>query len=81
LESRVTDAHTGNNVNLNRYSSTVDWKQEYATYRGDSRALSNQDRAILNNQTIREPRQEDILNELFGKIYPQVKNGLYNLTR
>ncbi len=81
LESRVTDAHTGYNVNLNRYSSTVEWKQEYATYRGDSRALSNQDLAILNNQTIREPRQEDILNELFGKIYPQVKNGLYNISR
>lgn len=81
LEVRVTDAHTGYNVNLNRYSSTVDWKQEYATYRGDSRALSNHDRAILNNQTIREPRREDILDELFRKIYPQAKNGIYNLTR
>lgn len=81
LEVRVTDAHTGYNVNLNRYSSTVDWKQEYATYRGDSRALSNQDRTILNNQTIREPRREDILDELFRKIYPQAKTGIYNLTR
>ena len=81
LEVRVTDAHTGYNVNLNRYSSTVDWRQQYATYRGDSRALSNQDRAILNNQTIREPRREDILDELFRKIYPQAKNGIYNLTR
>ena len=81
LEVRVTDAHTGYNVNLNRYSSTVDWSQDYATYRGDSRALSDQDRLILNNQTIREPRKEDILDELFRKIYPQAKNGLYNLTR
>lgn len=81
LESRVTDAHTGDNVNLNRYSSTVDWKQEYATYRGDARALSNQDKAILNNQPLREPRREDILDELFQKIYPQAKNNLYNLTR
>ena len=81
LEVRVTDALSGYNVNLNRYSSTVDWKQEYATYRGDSRALSNQDRAILNNQTIREPRREDIMDELFRKIYPQAKNGIYNLAR
>lgn len=81
LEVRVTDAHNGYNVNLNRYSSTVDWKQEYATYRGDSRALSGQDRAILNNQRIREPRREDILDQLFRKIYPQAKNGIYNLTR
>ena len=81
LESRITDAHTGYNVDLNRFSSTVDWNQEYATYRGDSRALSDQDRAILNNQTTREPRREDILDELFRKIYPQAKNSIYNLTR
>jgi hypothetical protein len=81
LESRVTDAHTGYNINLNRYSSTVDWKNEYASYRGDSRALSDQDRIILNNQSVREPRREDILNELFQKIYPQAKSSIYNLTR
>ena len=81
LESRVTDSHTGYNIDLNRYSSTVDWKNEYASYRGDSRALSDQDRVILNNQSVREPRREDILNELFQKIYPQAKNSIYNLTR
>lgn len=81
LESRVTDSRTGYNINLNRYSSTVDWKNEYASYRGDSRALSDQDRVILNNQSVREPRREDILNELFQKIYPQAKNSIYNLTR
>ena len=81
LESRITNAQTGTNIDLNRFYSTVDWKQEYATYRGDARALSSEDRAILNNQSIREPRREDILDELFRKIYPQAKSGLYNLTR
>ena len=81
LETRITDAHTGYNIDLNRYNSTIDWKQQYATYRGDPRALSNQDKMILNNQTVTVPRKEDILNELFQKIYPQARNGIQRLTR
>lgn len=81
LECRITDYQSGNNINLNRYSSQVDWQQEYATYSGDSRALSNVDEAILNNSSYRLPRKEDILNELYQKIYPQVKNGIYNSVR
>jgi len=81
LECRITDANTGNNINLNRYSSQVDWQQEYATYSGDSRALSNNDLAILNNNNYQQPRKEDILNELYQKIYPQVKSGIYNAVR
>ena len=77
LECRITEYQSGNNINLNRYSSQVDWEQEYATYSGDSRALSNVDLAILNNRNYRMPRKEDILNELYQKIYPQVKNGIY----
>jgi len=59
----------------------VDWQQEYATYSGDSRALSNNDLAILNNNNYQQPRKEDILNELYQKIYPQVKSGIYNAVR
>jgi hypothetical protein len=81
LECRITDYQSGNNINLNRYSSQVDWQQEYATYSGDPRALSNVDEAILNNSSYRLPRKEDILNELYQKIYPQVKNGIYNFVR
>lgn len=81
LECRITDAQTGDNINLNRYSSRVDWQQEYATYSGDFRALSAVDVAILNNRNYRLPRREDILNELYQNIYPQVKSGIYNSVR
>ena len=81
LESRITEAQTGHNIDLNRYNASIDWKQQYATYRGDPRALSNHDKVILNNQTISVPRKEDILNELFQKIYPQARNGIQRLTR
>ncbi len=82
LECRITDAHTRNNIDLRRYSGQVDWQQEYATYQGDYRALSNQDLALLNNSNYNQsPRKEDILLEIYQRIYPQLKNGIYNLVR
>lgn len=82
LECRVINVHTGKNVDSKTYFSTVDWVQEFATYKGDYRALSNEDIAILNNANFNiPPRNEDILNELYRKIYPQLKSGIYNLVR
>ncbi|MEO9209807.1 MAG: hypothetical protein ABI208_01845 [Ginsengibacter sp.] len=81
LECRITDAHTRDNIDIKRYTSSVDWQQEYGTYQGDSRALSNQDLAFLNNNYYQSPRKEDILNELYQKIYPQLKNGIFNLVQ
>lgn len=78
LECRITDADTRENINLNRYSGKFDWQQEYATYSGDSRALNAAETAMLNNSNYQPPRKEDILNQLYQKIYPQVKSGIYN---
>ncbi len=81
LESRITDVATRNIVNTNRYSSQFNWQQEYATYTGDSRALSNSDIAMLSNNNYQVPNKEDILNELYQRIYPQVKSGIHNAVR
>ncbi len=81
LESRITDAVTRNNINNRRYTAQFDWQQEYATYRGDSRALSGNELALLNNNNFQIPNKQDILNELYQRIYPQVKNGIYNAVR
>jgi len=82
LECRITDARTRNNVQLNRYTSQVDWEQEYATYTRDSRALDSRYLALIqNSNNQRLPDKEEILNGLYEKIYPQVKNGIYNKVR
>lgn len=81
LEVRVTDAVSRMNVNLNRYSSNFDWEQRYATYRGDPRALTDEDRFLINNTSFRLPTKEMVLDELFRKIYPQVKNNIEYLVR
>lgn len=81
LESRITDADTRSIEDSRRYTAQFDWQQEYATYRGDSRALSGNDLVLLNNNNFQVPSKQDILNELYQRIYPQVKNGIYNSAR
>jgi hypothetical protein len=82
LECRITDINTRNNIGLNRYPSQVDWEQEYATYTGDSRALDSRYLAMIQNTNRRRlPDKDEILNELYEKIYPQVKNYIYNKVR
>ena len=81
LECRITDAQTRKNIDLNRYTSRVDWSQEYGTYRGDSRALSEYDWAMINLRNPVLPSREEILAGLFDKMYPQLRNGIQNLVR
>lgn len=78
LESRVTGASNRENIDLQRFHSQIDWQQEYATYRGDKRALTDYEWAMVNNR-VRLPSRQEILLELYNKIYPQLKNSIYNL--
>lgn len=77
LECRITDAKTRDNIFLRRYNSQTEWSQSYATYTGDRRALTDEDWTMINNNTPLPDRQ-DILLVLYQKIYPQLKNGIYN---
>jgi hypothetical protein len=79
MELRITDINTGRNITNNRYSDQFNWQEEYATYTGDSRALSGNEYALLNNNNYRIPRNEDIVTELSRRIYPQIKNRIATL--
>jgi hypothetical protein len=72
----VTDLTTRNNVVYNTFRDDYTWQEEYATYTGDSRALKANDWDLTKNTHYSEPRHEDILNELYRNIYPQVKNSI-----
>ncbi len=77
IEVNITDAGSRKNISYNTYRDDYTWEQQYATYTGDSRALSNNDRALVNNnRNNQQPRKEEVLNELYRKIYPQVKNKI-----
>lgn len=77
MEVTVRDLASGKNVSYNSFREDFRWEQENGSYSGDSRALSSYDWSIINNNSYyNTPQKEDILNELYRKIYPQVKNSI-----
>ena len=77
MEVTIRDLATGKNISYNSYRDDYRWEQESANYTGDNRALSSYDWDIINNNNYyNTPRKEEILNELYRKIYPQVKNNI-----
>jgi hypothetical protein len=77
MDVNIVDVATRKNISYNSYRDDYRWEEERATYTGDSRALSDNDWAIINNSRYnQQPSKEEVLNELYRKIYPQVKNNI-----
>ena len=76
MELRITDVSNGRNITTNRYTEQFNWQEEYATYTGDSRALGSNEYALLGNRNYRVPRDEEILQELSRRVYPNIKNRI-----
>ncbi len=72
----VTDVNTHRQLINNTYREYYSWQEEHATYSGDDRALSTEDWNLVHNSRYIEPRKEEVLNELYRKVYPQVKNRI-----
>jgi hypothetical protein len=77
MDVNITEVATRKNIAYNSYSEYYNWADEYATYTGDRRALSDNDLVLLNNRNGNNiPRREDVLNELYRKLYPQIRNRI-----
>lgn len=76
LDLNVVELSTRKNISYNSFSENYDWQEEYASYTGDSRALSSSDWSLINNRQYDTPEKDDIMNELFRRFYPQVRNKI-----
>ena len=76
MEVSIKDLETNKNISYRSFRETYRWQQETASYSGDSRALSSYDWQMINGNGYNQPRKEDVLNELYRKIYPQVLNNI-----
>lgn len=82
MEYRVVDLDKNSNVEWSRIPAYFDVNIEEATYRGDSRALSEYDWAMVNNtQSRRYFDEADIMESLYEKVYPQLRNRIDLITR
>ncbi|WP_121354391.1 hypothetical protein [Flavisolibacter nicotianae] len=60
-----------------RFTGQHRWQTEFATYTGDERALSDNDRSQLNRNTNNNPpREEEIMNELYRQIQLDLSSRL-----
>lgn len=76
MDMNITETDTRRNVSFRSFRETYKWEQQTANFSGDKRALSNADWTLINNSGMNSPRKEEVLVELYKKIYPQV---LYNI--
>jgi hypothetical protein len=78
MEMSVTEWDTRKSIAFQTYSETYRWEQQEATFSGDQRALSQSDWNLINNTNQQQPNREQILTELYRKIYPRVLSGIRN---
>jgi hypothetical protein len=79
LEVKITDIHTGKNVYTNTYTNKYHWDQKSAFISGDYLALPSNNGVVKypDNPTI--PRNADILNNLYMRLYTQIKSSINDL--
>ncbi len=81
LDYRISDLVENNYVDQGLLTSNVSWTEAFATYSGDSRALSDDDWLLVNNRVrsdLLSPTRADVLNSLMRKIYPDLRRRIQN---
>lgn len=81
LDFRISDLVENNYVDQGMLTDNVSWSESFATYTGDSRALSQDDWFLVNNRGRNDlygPTKADVLNTLMRKIYPDLRRRIQN---
>ena len=81
MDYKVIDLDANRAIDQGLLSDEVNWTDTYAKYTGDARALSADDRALINNSRINySPSRGEVLNTLMRKIYPDLRRRIQNAT-
>lgn len=68
LGCRVTDAETRRLIFTDRFPAKYTWENQMGTFTGDSRALSERDKAIINGAFKNPPSYDELYRELTRQI-------------
>jgi hypothetical protein len=80
LSCRVYEPNTNNVILWDEFPVNNNQVEEYATYSGDSRALSAYEWALVNNRSFGDLSQYDMFTNVFRSVYPQLLNRLRMVT-
>jgi len=78
MDVLIRDVQTARTISNRNFREDYRWEEERASYTGDSRALTSNDWAMINNNNFYAPRREQVLEELYRQLYPEVLNNIRN---
>jgi hypothetical protein len=62
-----------------RFTGAYRWQNQFVSYTGDERALSDADKSLLKNQKqMNNPREEEIMSQLYTEIQNELSRRLQN---
>ncbi|MES2894253.1 MAG: hypothetical protein V4725_19695 [Bacteroidota bacterium] len=76
MDVYIRDLSSQRTISNRSFRENYRWEEERATYSGDQRALTSQDWNMINNSSFYTPRREEVLEQLYRKLYPQVLNSI-----
>lgn len=82
MDIEITDYNARRSIYFNTYTDDFFYKNEYATFTGDKRAINDADWKIINkdrNQNFIS--REEITNELYRKLYPNIRSRIESAVR
>ncbi|MFT3979222.1 MAG: hypothetical protein QM687_02045 [Ferruginibacter sp.] len=78
MDVQIKDLVTPKSISNRNFREDYRWQEERASYSGDSRALTNQDWDAINNGNFTEPRREQVVEELYRKLYSDILSHIRN---
>ncbi len=76
LDYRITDVNSGKLLRQDRLPGSYTWQNQFGTFRGDERALSDEDKRLIGGRDLPPPPPQDLFTELTRPIYDRLAGDL-----
>lgn len=76
LDYMITDTNNGKVLRTDRIPGSYTWLNQFGTYRGDYRALSEEDKRLMGGRDELPPPPQDLFMEFTRPIYDQLERDL-----
>jgi hypothetical protein len=80
LDVKVIDPSDNKTILWDNFPVNNHTVEEYATYQGDSRALSSYDWAIINRGAFYNPSRYQMFDNIYRQVYPQLISRIRSVT-
>ncbi|NEU09310.1 hypothetical protein GZH53_13375 [Flavihumibacter sp. R14] len=76
LNVMVTDWHTKNTITQERMEGTYVWQTTWGSYKGDERALRNEDKSLIKRRETLPPPPQELFIEFTKPLYAQLTDKI-----